>query len=80
MLAAGDEQNAVLRRRPVELEGLVATLRAQLGRESSNSSRPPSSDSPFVKKPAAIHEKAGVLDALYRSVVSWLVSNRCAWQ
>ena len=47
------DQNAVLVGRVGELEGLVAALRAQLGRDSSNSSRPPSSDSPFVKKPAA---------------------------
>jgi transposase len=53
VLAARDEQNAALQRRLEELEGLVAALRAQLGRDSSNSSRPPSSDSPFVKKPAA---------------------------
>lgn len=53
MLAARDEQNAALRRRLEELGGLVAALRAQLGRDSSNSSRPPLSDWPFVKKPAA---------------------------
>lgn len=39
--------------RIAELEGLVAVLHAQIGRDSSNSGRPPSSDSPFVKKPAA---------------------------
>lgn len=53
MLTAQVEQNTVLVGRIGELEGLVAALRAQLGRDSSNSSRPPSSDSPFVKKPAA---------------------------
>jgi transposase len=53
LLAAQVEQNALLLQRIGELEGLVAALRAQNGRDSSNSSRPPSSDSPFVKKPAA---------------------------
>lgn len=46
-------QNAALLERVAELEGVIAALRAQLGRDSSNSGRPPSSDSPFVKKPAA---------------------------
>jgi transposase len=45
-------ENALLLARLTELEGLVAALRAQMGRDSSNSGRPPSSDSPFVKKPA----------------------------
>lgn len=45
-------ENAVLLTRLTELEGLVAALQAQLGRDSSNSGRPPSSDSPFTKKPA----------------------------
>jgi transposase len=45
-------ENAVLLARLTELEGLVAALRAQRGRDSSNSGKPPSSDSPFVKKPA----------------------------
>jgi transposase len=53
LLSAQGEQISVLRRQVQELEALVAALRAQLGRDSSNSSRPPSSDSPFVKKPAA---------------------------
>lgn len=44
---------AVIRRRVEELEAWWRRSRAQLGRDSSNSSRPPSSDSPFVKKPAA---------------------------
>lgn len=59
MLAAKDgentalrNENAVLLARLTELEGLVAALRAQIGRDSSNSGKPPSSDSPFVKKPA----------------------------
>lgn len=46
------DENAILLARLTELEGLVAALYAQLGRDSSNSGRPPSSDSPFVKKPA----------------------------
>jgi hypothetical protein len=59
LLAAKDAENAALRAentallaRLTELEGMVAALRAQLGRDSSNSGKPPSSDSPFVKKPA----------------------------
>ena len=46
-------ENTVLSARLTELEGLVAALRAQLGRDSSTSGKPPSSDSPFTKKPAA---------------------------
>jgi transposase len=53
LLAAKDAELAVLASRIAELEGLVAALLAQIGRDSSNSGRPPSSDSPFVKKPAA---------------------------
>jgi transposase len=45
-------ENAILLARLTELEGVVAALQAQLGRDSSNSGRPPSSDSPFTKKPA----------------------------
>lgn len=45
-------ENEVLLARLTELEGLVAALQAQLGRDSSNSGKPPSSDSPFTKKPA----------------------------
>ena len=45
-------ENEVLRGRLTELEGLVAALKAQIGRDSSNSGKPPSLDSPFVKKPA----------------------------
>ncbi|MGH2372795.1 MAG: IS66 family transposase [bacterium] len=59
LLAAKDAENTALRNenaillaRLTELEGLVAALYAQLGRDSSNSGKPPSSDSPFVKKPA----------------------------
>jgi transposase len=52
LLLAQVEQNSVLMRRVEELEGVVLALRAALGRDFSNSSRPPSSDSPFVKRPA----------------------------
>src|SRR2546429_2403728 len=50
---AKDAEIAALLARVRELEGLVAALHAQLGRDSSNSGKPPSSDSPFTKKPAA---------------------------
>ena len=53
LLAAKDAEIAALVARVRELEGLVAALHAQLGRDSSNSGKPPSSDSPFTKKPAA---------------------------
>ncbi len=52
LLAAKDAEIAALLARVRELEGLVAALHAQLGRDSSNSGKPPSSDSPFIKKPA----------------------------
>ncbi|MGH3930761.1 MAG: IS66 family transposase [Pseudonocardiaceae bacterium] len=45
-------ENAALLARVTELEGIVAALQAQANRDSSNSGRPPSSDSPFTKKPA----------------------------
>jgi transposase len=53
LLAAKDAEIAALLARVTELEGLVAALHTQLGRDSSNSGKPPSSDSPFTKKPAA---------------------------
>ena len=52
-IAAVRNENAALLARVSELEGLVAALQAQLGRDSANSGKPPSSDSPFTKKPAA---------------------------
>src|SRR4249920_3604529 len=52
LLAAKDAEIAALAARVTQLEGLVAALHAQLGRDSANSGRPPSSDSPFTKKPA----------------------------
>ncbi|MGH7128268.1 MAG: DUF6444 domain-containing protein, partial [Planctomycetaceae bacterium] len=43
-----------------QLEGEVAELRRQLGRNSRNSSKPPSSDSPFVKPaPKSLRRKSG---------------------
>ena len=53
LLAAKDAEIAALVARVTQLEGLVAALQARLGRDSSNSGKPPSSDSPFIKKPAA---------------------------
>jgi transposase len=53
LLAAKDAEIAALAARVSELEGLVAALQAQRGRDSANSGKPPSSDSPFTKKPAA---------------------------
>src|SRR6266699_387262 len=53
LLAAKDAEIAMLLARVRALEGLVAVLGAQLGRDSSNSGKPPSPHSPLVKKPAA---------------------------
>src|SRR5690349_7122388 len=53
LLASKDAEIAALAARVSELEGLVAALHARLGRDSANSGKPPSSDSPFIKKPAA---------------------------
>src|SRR5690349_15198843 len=53
LLASKDAEIAALAARVTELEGLLAALQAQLGRDSSTSGKPPSSDSPFTKKPAA---------------------------
>lgn len=53
LIAALRSENKALLTRLAELEGVVAALRAQLGRDSSSSGKPPSSDSPFTKKPAA---------------------------
>ena len=52
-IAAVRNENAALLARVSKLEGLVAALHAQRGRDSANSGKPPSSDSPFTKKPAA---------------------------
>ena len=45
-------QNAESRRMVVVLTGRVAELERRLAADSSNSSRPPSSDAPWAKKPA----------------------------
>src|SRR6266508_4577762 len=50
-LAARDAQLAQLRPRVVVLGERVAQLEGQAGRDSSNSSKPPSSDSPYTKTP-----------------------------
>lgn len=50
-LAARDAQIAQLRSQVAVLGERVAQLERQAGRDSSNSSRPPSSDSPYTKKP-----------------------------
>jgi transposase len=50
-LADRDAQLAELHGRRMELAGRVAELQARLDRDSSNSSKPPSSDSPFRKNP-----------------------------
>src|SRR5688572_5344586 len=42
---------ARLEKRVSELEAENADLRSRLGQDSSNSSKPPSSDSPFKRKP-----------------------------
>jgi transposase len=45
-------ENADLRRMVTEQAGQIAELKRQLGTDSGNSSRPPSSDAPWEKKPA----------------------------
>src|SRR6266540_2285364 len=50
-LAARDAQLAQLRPQVVVLGERVAQLEGQAGRDSSNSSKPPSSDSPYTKTP-----------------------------
>lgn len=44
------EENALLRRRVVELEGKVAELERLIGRNSGNSSKPPSADPPTERQ------------------------------
>jgi predicted dinucleotide-binding enzyme len=51
LLAARDAQIAVLARQVDALAARLAELERQLGRDWSNSSNPPSSDSPHAKKP-----------------------------
>jgi transposase len=50
-LAARDAQVARLRSQVAVLGDRVAQLERQVGRDSSNSSKPPSSDSPYTKQP-----------------------------
>src|SRR6266542_3200228 len=50
-LAARDAQIVELRSQVVVLGERVAQLEGQAGRDSSNSSKPPSSDSPYTKTP-----------------------------
>jgi transposase len=51
LLAARDARIAVLAAQVEALAARVAELERRLGKDSSNSSRPPSSDSPYGKKP-----------------------------
>jgi transposase len=53
-LAAGEALIAGLRSQVVVLAERVAQLERQAGRDSSNSNRPPSSDSPYAKKPRTV--------------------------
>jgi transposase len=50
-LAARDAQREAVQARLAELAEQVEELRRRLGRDSSTSSRPPSSDNPYQKKP-----------------------------
>ncbi len=52
-VAAADAQVAWLRSQVAVLADQVARLAHRVGRDSSNSNRPPSSDSPYTKKPPA---------------------------
>jgi hypothetical protein len=51
LLAARDAQVTVLAAQVEALAARVAELERRLGKDSSNSSRPPSSDSPYANKP-----------------------------
>lgn len=51
LLAVKDAELAAARQQIVALGERVAELERRLGRDSSTSSRPPSSDSPFARKP-----------------------------
>ena len=51
---------AVQAKRIAELEAEIAELRRQLGQNSQNSSKPPSTDSPFTKPaPKSLRRKSG---------------------
>src|SRR6266542_6629134 len=53
-LAARDARIAALGSQVVVLGDRVAQLERRVGRDSSNSSKPPSSDSPYTKKPRTV--------------------------
>src|SRR6266536_3921936 len=57
-LAARDARIAELRSQVVVLGERVAQLERRAGRDSSNSNRPPSSDSPYTKKPRKPRERS----------------------
>jgi transposase len=61
MLAARDAQIALLVSQVEALTAQVAELERRLGKDSSNSSRPPSSDSPYLKKPrnCSLRQRSG---------------------
>jgi transposase len=60
-LAARDAQLEAAQARLAELAEQIEELRRRLGRDSSTSSRPPSSDDPFTKKPRdrSLRRKSG---------------------
>src|SRR5215471_13078684 len=60
-LAARDAQLEAAQARLAELAEQIEELRRRLGRDSSNSSRPPSSDDPYMKKPRdrSLRRKSG---------------------
>jgi Family of unknown function (DUF6444) len=51
VIVAKDAQLAAARAQIALLSGRVADLERRLGKDSSTSSKPPSSDSPYTKKP-----------------------------
>jgi transposase len=57
-VATTDTQIAELRSQVVVLGGRVMRLEGQAGRDSSNSSKPPSSDSPYTKKPRTASDRS----------------------
>jgi transposase len=59
LLRAEREQNALLLAKVSELSAQVAELLARLGTDSTNSSKPPSSDGPTAPKPRSLRGKSG---------------------
>src|SRR6266498_4376221 len=57
-VAVTDAQIVELRSQVVVLGDRVAQLERQAGRDSSNSSKPPSSDSPYAKKPRTVTDRS----------------------